>query len=90
MVMLNMNELIDKLKEIGDLSELENFDDINTNALLYAISKSRRYDLLKGANIKININDYRTLGKIIDFFLSDKDVLYYMHKNGFSFFERRT
>ena len=58
-----MNELIDKLKEITSLSELENLDSINTNALLYAIAKSERYDLLKNVNIKLNINANETLEK---------------------------
>lgn len=80
-----MNELIDKLKEITSLSELENLDSINTNALLYAIAKSERYDLLKNVNIKLNINDNETLEKLVDFLLSDEDILYYMHQNGFSF-----
>ena len=52
-----MNELINKLKEITSLSELENLSNINTNALLYAIAKSERYELLKDANIRLNIND---------------------------------
>ncbi len=80
-----MNELINKIKEIGNLSELENFDNINTNALLYAIAKSKRYDLLNHSNIRPNITDTATLEKLIVFLLSDEDILYYMHKNGFSF-----
>ena len=34
-----MEELINRLKEISNLSELENISSINTNALLYAIAK---------------------------------------------------
>ena len=51
-----MNELIDQLKEITSLSELENLSSVNTNALLYAIAKSERYNLLKNSNIKQNKN----------------------------------
>ena len=80
-----MNELINKLKEITSLSELENLSSINTNALLYAIAKSERYDLLKNANIRLNISDSATLEKLTDFLLSDEGIMYYMHRNGFSF-----
>lgn len=80
-----MNELINRLKEINILSELENLNDINTNTLLYAIAKSERYELLKDANIRLNISDSDTLEKLIDFLLSDEDMLYHMHRNGFAF-----
>ena len=80
-----MNELINSLKEITSLSELENLSNINTNALLYAIAKSERYELLKDVNIRLNISDSATLEKLTDFLLSDEDVLYYMHRNGFAF-----
>ena len=80
-----MNELINQLKEITSLSELENLSSVNTNTLLYAIVKSERYDLLKNFNIRLNISDNVTLEKLTDFLLSDEDILYYMHRNGFSF-----
>ena len=80
-----MKELINRLKEITNLSELENIDSINTNALIYAVAKSARYELLNGANIRLNISDNTTLEKLTDFLLSDEDILYYMHINGFSF-----
>ena len=41
-----MEELINQLKEIANLSELENVNGINPNALIYAIAKSERYELL--------------------------------------------
>lgn len=80
-----MKELVNQLKEITSLSELENLNSMNPNALLYAIAKSERYDLLKDANIRLNINDGTTLEKLTDFLLSDEDILYYMHANGFAF-----
>ena len=82
-----MEELINILKKINSLSELENFNNINTNKLLYAIAKSERYELLNGSNIKLKISDNSTLEKLTDFLLSDEDFLYYIHKNGFSFSE---
>ncbi len=80
-----MDELINRLKEISSLSELDNLNIINSNILLYAIAKSDRYELLSGANIKLNIGDRATLEKLTDFLLSDENILYYMHKNGFAF-----
>lgn len=80
-----MEELINRLKEISNLSELENISSINTNALLYAIAKSERYELLNGTNIRLNISDSDTLEKLTDFLLSDENILYYMHRNGFAF-----
>lgn len=80
-----MEELINRLKEISNISELENINSINTNALLYAIAKSERYELLNGTNIRLNISDSDTLEKLTDFLLSDEEILYYMHRNGFVF-----
>ena len=79
-----MDELINKLKEISSLSQIENIGSINTNALLYAIAKSQRYDLLNNSNIRLNIADKDTFEKLTDYLLSDEDILYYMHRNGFS------
>ena len=64
-----MEELINRLERITKLSELENIDSINTNDLIYAIAKSERYELLNGANIRLNINDNSTLEKLTDFLL---------------------
>ena len=80
-----MEELINRLKEISSLSELDNLNNINTNVLLYAIAKSERYELLNGTNIRLNISDSTTIEKLTDFLLSDEDILYYMHRNGFAF-----
>ena len=83
-----MEELINRLKEITNLSELENIGSINTNALIYAIAKSERYELLNGANIRLNVSDNTTLEELTDFLLSDEDILYYMHRNGFFFLKK--
>ena len=80
-----MDELINRLKEITNLSELENIDNINTNILIYAIAKSEKYELLNGINIRLNISDSATLEKLTDFLLSDEDILNYIHGNGFYF-----
>ncbi len=80
-----MEKLINKLKEITSLSELENIFDINTNTLFYAIVKSKRYDLLKNSNIRLDINDINTLEILIEYLISDEDILYYIHRNDFSF-----
>ena len=82
---LSDDELINKLKEITSLSELENLSNINANTLFYAIVKSERYELLNDANIRLNINDSATLEKLTDFLLSDEDILYSIHRYGFTF-----
>jgi len=82
---LKMDELINKISQINNLSELENIDSINSNTLLYAIVKSRRYHLLENANIKLNLNDNTTLEELIDIMLSDSDIGYYFHRYRFSF-----
>mgnify|MGYP003322286609 CR=1 FL=1 len=74
-----MEELINRLKEITNLSELENSSSINANDLIYAIVKSKRYELFNGANIRLNISDSATLETLTDFLLSDEDILYYIH-----------
>ena len=80
-----MNELIHRLKEITNLSELENIDNIDSNSLFYAVAKSGRYDLLKKSNIRLNINDTATLEKLTDFLLSDDDLFYNGDQYEFSF-----
>ena len=80
-----MDELINKLKEITKLSDLENVNSINTNDLLYAIAKSGKYELLKDTNIRLNLTDKASLERLIDLLLSDEDFLYFMRNNGFTF-----
>ena len=78
-----MNELIEEIKKISNLSELSNINLIDQNILFLAIIKSRRYDLL--ANVNININNNETLTELIDYLLSDTDIVYDMRRNGFLF-----
>ena len=78
-----MNELIEEIKKISNLSELNNNNLIDQNILFLAIVKSRRYDLL--ANVNININNNETLTELIDYLLSDTDIVYDMRRNGFLF-----
>jgi len=80
-----MNKLIDELKKVRNLSEIENIDSIDNNDLFYAIAKSERYDLLNGSNLRLNINNIVTLEKFIDYLYLDENVLYYLHQNEFSF-----
>ena len=50
-----MEELINQLNNIRTLSDLENWDQINPNVLLCAIAKSKRYDLLTGHTIRLDL-----------------------------------
>ena len=78
-----MNELIEEIKKISNLSELSNINLIDQNILFLAIVKARRYDLL--ANVNININNNETLTELIDYLLSNTDIVYDMRRNGFLF-----
>lgn len=82
---MKIEELINKLKKINSLEELPNYERINSNALIYAIYKSGRYDLFKNNDIRLNLNDRKTLEELMDYFLNDEDILVYMFHNGFSF-----
>ena len=77
-----MDELIEHIQTVTNIKELGN---VNTNELLYAIFKNKRFELLKDEEIRLNINDTNSLEKLIDLLLSDEDILYYAFKNGFSF-----
>ena len=83
--MININEIIENIKNIDSLEELNNLKKIDSNALIYAINKANKYDLFKENTIRLNLNNKKTLEKLLDFFLKDEDILYYMLKNGFSF-----
>lgn len=80
-----MEELVNKLKNVSKLSELDGLDNIDRNELLFAILKSDRYSLLRNMDFRINLDDSASLEKLVDYLLSDEDILYYMHKNGFAF-----
>ena len=77
-----MNKLIDKIKGINILSEIENID---SNILFLAVVKSERYDLLKDNNIKLHIDNSDSSIQLIEYLLSDEDILYYIYHNGYSF-----
>ena len=83
--MININEIIENIKNIDSLEELNNFKKIDSNALIYAINQANKYDLFKENTIRLNLNNKKTLEKLLDFFLKDEDTLYYMLKNGFNF-----
>ena len=72
------------LKQIKNLSELENLRDVDTNDLLLAIIKSKTYHLLDGHNIQINLDNQESFNRFAEVFLSEEDYFYYMQRNGFS------
>ena len=80
-----MDELINRLNKISNLSELENIASINPNELLIAIRKSGKYDLLKDNNIRLNTADKETLKELVNVLFKDGDELYFMVRNGLHF-----
>ena len=78
-----MEELINQLNNIRTLSDLENWDQINPNVLLCAIAKSKRYDLLTGHTIRLDLQDTSYREVLIDLFIT-KEVYYDMRQSGFT------
>ena len=82
-----MDDFINKIKAISNLSELENTDKIDSNELIYAIIKSERYDLLENSNIRLNLSNDVTLKKLLDFLFSRFDCLYNIKNGSLNFTE---
>ena len=80
-----MEELINKLRGIEKLSELENISNINTNILLQSIIESGRYNLLENYNLRLNINDSESFENLLEYLIYDEDRTYYLLKSGYSF-----
>ena len=83
---------LENIKNIQKISDLDDIDSLNKNLVLCSIIKNNRFDLLKDANLRLDINDSSSLEKLIDLILTDEDIFYYMNKNGFNFsyLERNT
>lgn len=83
---------LENIKNIQKISDLDDIDSLNKNLVLCSIIKNNRFDLLKDANLRLDINDSSSLEELIDLILTDEDIFYYMNKNGFNFsyLERNT
>lgn len=83
---------LENIKNIQKISDLDNIDSLNKNLVLCLIIKNSRFDLLKDANLRLDINDNSSLEELIDLILTDEDIFYYMNKNEFNFsnLERNT
>lgn len=80
-----MNELISQVKVCNSISEVNVDKKFDDNGLLYAITKSERYDLLKNSDLKIDFSNADTSTKLIEYLLSDEDIVYYMRRYGYQF-----
>lgn len=83
---------LDEIKNVKKLMDIDNIHNINNNLLLLSIIKNNRFDLLKDANLTLDLNDMTSLEELVDLILNDEDIFYYMNRNGFIFsdFERNT
>ena len=81
---MELNELQEQIKKCSSLSEINSIQEIDTNILFMSILASERYDLLSNNKINIHIDNTETSMQLIDYLLSDEDILYYMHRNGFA------
>ena len=82
---MELNELQEQIKKCSSLSEINSIQEIDTNILFMSILASERYDLLSNNKINIHIDNSETSMQLIDYLLSDEDILYYVGKSGYTF-----
>lgn len=82
---MELNELQEQIKRCNSLSDISSVQEIDANTLFMSILKAERYDLLKTNNINIHIDGGETSMQLIDYLLSDEDILYYAGKSGYTF-----
>lgn len=82
---MELNELQRQIKRCNSLSDISSVQGIDANILFMSILKAERYDLLKTNNINIHIDGGETSMQLIDYLLSDEDILYYADKSGYTF-----
>ena len=82
---MKLNELQEQIKKCSSLSEINSIQEIDTNILFMSILASERYDLLSNNKINIHIDNSETSMQLIDYLLSDEDILYYVGKSGYTF-----
>ena len=82
---MELNELQEQIKRCNSLSDISSVQGIDANTLFMSILKAERYDLLKTNNINIHIDGGETSMQLIDYLLSDEDILYYAGKSGYTF-----
>ncbi len=77
-----MDDLSKRIKEVSSIKEISN---VKQNDLFYQIAKSKRYDLLKDNSVRLDVNDFPSLTRLIALLLSNEDYLYDMRHEGFTF-----
>ena len=82
---MKLNELQEQIKKCSSLLEINSIQEIDTNILFMSILASERYDLLSNNKINIHIDNSETSMQLIDYLLSDEDILYYVGKSGYTF-----
>lgn len=82
---MELNELQEQISKCNNLSEINSIQEIDTNILFISILKSGRYDLLSNNKINIHIDNSETSMQLIDYLLSDEDILYYVSRIGYTF-----
>ena len=82
---MELNELQEQIRKCNNLSEIDNIQEIDTNILFISILASERYDLLSNNKINIHIDNSETSMQLIDYLLSDEDILYYVSRIGYTF-----
>ena len=80
-----MDKLIQKVDKISSLDQLDSAEKMDSNLLLFSIIKTRRYDLLKNHDIRMDSHYKETFESLIDYLLSSEDMTYELHHSGYSF-----
>lgn len=80
-----MNELIEKIKQIQDLSELPELNTIDPNILFTAILLSKQYHLLRNTHLNIRIDGEAASIKLVETLLKDENELYFLNQYDYKF-----
>ncbi|MBQ6134685.1 MAG: hypothetical protein IJI60_00010 [Bacilli bacterium] len=80
-----MDELVKKAMGISNLQELDSFESLDSNQLLFILIKAQRYDLLINYHIRMDPSHQETFETLVEYLLSSDEMTYYLHMNGYTF-----
>ncbi len=79
-----LEELTERVKRIGNLTDLEDLDTIDPNYLFMALIKANRLGFI-GDNIKIHFDKSKSSSELIEYIISDSDISFDLYNSGFLF-----
>lgn len=78
-----MDNLVEQMKAVNNLADISGFNQLDSNDILLAVIQSKKYSLIEGHNIHINVNNKESLDRLLEKLLSYEDYLYDMRNGGF-------